>query len=194
VSQTTSRDQRIRAVSRGGNIWRFTVNMADGYRWQDIRDKIEAVDYSNILTAETVNMSKAAYNYIVGYQGEATSPGAMTVTYTTAMAAANATQFQLNNLPTISSSSILFKSGDLIQPTGGRVYSVVSDVLRGTGSTATVQVNRTILETPQATARSISVGSGVNWRIICTQCPVWTITPTGIVTWSGAFQFAESLL
>lgn len=189
VSQTTSRDQRVRAVSRGGNIWRFTVNMPNGFVWKDNRANIEAVDYANLLTPETVNLSKAAYTSIVGYQGQASNPSTMTVTYL------DPTHFQLGNLPTMSSSNLLFKSGDLIQPvvTGGHVYSVVADVPRGTGSTATVQVHRTILETGTG-AYSLNVGSAVSWKVICTQCPTWTITPGGLVVWSGAFQFAESLL
>jgi hypothetical protein len=193
VSQTTSRDQRIRTVSRGGNIWRFTVTMPNGLRWQENRGNMEAVDLANILTTDTVNMSKAAYNYIVGYQGAVSNPGTMTLTPPTPPGAANT--FTLGNLPSTAASTVLFKAGDLIQPVGTtHVYSVTADVLRGTGSTVGVPVHRTILEASGSGPYTINVGSAVSWKVICTQCPTWTITPGGLIQWSGPFVFAESLL
>ena len=44
VAQTTSRDQTIRSVSRGGQVWRFEVKLPDGIRWSDARSYIEAID------------------------------------------------------------------------------------------------------------------------------------------------------
>jgi hypothetical protein len=193
VSQTISRDQRVRSVSRGGAVWRFTIKMPDGMRWTNVRGYIEGIDNSNLLTPATVNLSKAAYNYIVGYRGDATVYNTMTAKYTTAQAASDTTKFELGNMPG-SAGLVLFRAGDLIQPTGGTfVYSVVADVVRGAGSTQLVQVNRPILNTPSATAVTLKVGSAVEWSVICTSCPQWSLIQNDMVGWNGDFQFQEVL-
>jgi hypothetical protein len=207
VSQTTSRDQRIRTVSRGGNIWRFTVTMPSGMRWQDNRANIEAVDYANMLNVEYVNLAKPAYNYIVGYRGDATDPTQMTFHFTSSQAYSTPDKFLLGNLPTMNANAMLFRAGDFIQPianggaTLGHVYTIVNDVPRGTQNAILVTVHRTILETPGQGYLPLNVGGGlgnaadaVQWKVVCTQCPTWTITPGGLVQWSGPFVFAESLL
>jgi hypothetical protein len=119
----------------------------------------------------------------------------MTWKYSSTEAASDTTKFLLGNMPG-SSGAVLFKAGDLIQPNvaNGKVYSVVSDVVRGSASTQLVQVHRSILETPSATAVSLIVGNSVSWKLICTQCPTWTIIERDIVGWNGEFQFYESLL
>jgi len=193
VSQTISRDQRVRSVSRGGAVWRFTVKMPDGKRWSDVRGYIEAIDHANMLDSQTVNLGKAAYDYIVGYRGNATDPSTMTVKYTSSQAASDTTKFELGNLPG-SAGLVLFRAGDLIQPAGSTyVYSVVEDVVRGSGATQLVKVNRSILDTPSNTAHNINVGGDVEWNVICTSCPQWSLISHNLVGWSGEFTFQEVL-
>jgi hypothetical protein len=118
----------------------------------------------------------------------------MTWKYSSTEAASDTTKFLLTG--TGSTGAVLFKAGDLIQPnvTGGKVYSVVSDVIKSSSATQLVQVHRSILETPSSTAVSLIVGNSVSWKLICTQCPSWTIVERDIVGWNGEFQFYESLL
>ena len=99
VSQTVSRDQHVRSVSRGGAVWRFTIKMPDGKRWSEVRGLIESIDQSNLLSNETVNLSKSGYNYIVGYRGDASDTSTMTFKYTSAQAASDTTKFELGNMP-----------------------------------------------------------------------------------------------
>ncbi len=193
VSQTISRDQQVRSVSRGGAVWRFTVKMPDGKRWSEVRGYIEGIDQSNLLTPDTVNLGKAAYNYIVGYRGDAVDTSTMTFKYTSAQAASDTTRFELGNMPG-STGTVLFRAGDFIQPTGStHVYSIVEDVVKGSNATQLVKVNRGILETPSATAVTMAVGSQVQWTVICTACPQWSLIARDIVGWSGDFQFQEVL-
>jgi hypothetical protein len=37
TAQTISRNNTVRTVSRGGNVWRFEVKLPDGIRWSDAR-------------------------------------------------------------------------------------------------------------------------------------------------------------
>lgn len=193
VSQTVSRDQHVRSVSRGGAVWRFTIKMPDGKRWSEVRGLIEGIDQSNLLTSATVNLGKAAYNYIVGYRGDAVDSSTMTFKYTAAQAASDTTKFELGNMPG-SAGLVLFRAGDFIQPTGSAsVYTIVEDVVRGAAATQLVKVNRGILSTSSATAVTLKVGSQVEWTVICTACPQWSIIAYDIVGWNGEFQFQEVL-
>jgi hypothetical protein len=194
TSQTIARDQRVRSVSRGGAVWRFTVKMPTGMRWSDVRGYIENIDYTNKLTTQTVSLGSTGFGWMTGYQGSIGNPSAMSWKYSSTEAASDTTKFLLTG--TGSTGAVLFKAGDLIQPnvTNGRVYSIVSDVAKASSATQLVQVHRSILETPSATAVSLIVGNSVSWKLICTQCPTWTIVERDIVGWNGEFQFYESLL
>ena len=212
VSQTTSRDQRIRTVSRGGNIWRFTVTMPKGLRWQENSSNIAQVDDYGILKSDYVNMSRAAFNYIMGYKGQITN-NLNLVQFHGTPGSDIATLSSVSNVG-IPDSAYIFRAGDFIQPfaTGtdgtdptqnGHVYSIAQDYkvsdlpLNGDhtrGSSLSVRLNRPYLGEFGTATSNTHIGSNVMWKVICTSCPTWTISPGGLVSWSGPFQFAESLL
>lgn len=209
VSQTRARNQKLRSISRGGAVWRFTVKMPDGKRWSEVRQLIDYIDQSNLLSNQAVNLSKAAYNHIVGYQGAVINPEIMTFRYTASQAASNTMQFELGNLQnlqttgpnigpvqTVPANTVLFRPGDFIQSvTGGNsVYTVSDTVLRGTTNTQIIRVNRSILSTPSELHVAIRVGSNVTWTLMCTACPQWTLISRDIVGWSDEFQFQEYIL
>jgi hypothetical protein len=195
VSQTISRDQRVRSISRGGAVWRFTVKMPTGMRWSDVREYIENIDNSNKLTTQTISLGSTGYSWMLGYRGTQTSPQVMTWKYSATEAASDTTKFVLGSMPG-STGAVLFKAGDFIQPNvaGGHVYTITTDVVKGAAATQLVQVHRTILETPSNDPLPIFVANNVSWKLICTDCPTWTIVERDIVGWNGEFQFYESLL
>jgi len=104
VGQTITRNQTVRAVSRGNAIRKFTVALPDGMRWRDIADEIQAIDSANRFTTESVAVSNAEYTD------------------------------QLHH-------------GDI---------------------------------------------DGTSYTVICVELPQWSISPGGIVSWSGPFVFYES--
>ena len=224
VSQTTSRDQRIRTVSRGGNIWRFKVTMPKGLRWQENSSYIAAIDDYNILKTDYVNMSRPQFNYIMGYKGDGipnTGPTSAWEIYgTNGQDTVYVTPY-LSGPSTVYPYMMLFRAGDFIQPYryntdssnpvyNGQVYSVVEDVPLYLSSPHAVKINRPFLDQnlsgsaiegftaiePDSQGHihsSLKYGSQVTWKVICTVCPTWTINPGGIISWSGAFEFAEVL-
>jgi hypothetical protein len=194
TAQSITRDQRIRSVSRGGEIWRFTITMPTGFPYNANRGYIESLDQADRTAIEFVNLSKAGYNYIVGYRGDASSTTGLTLKYSSAMAATNTKQFEAGTLPSIGSTAYVFRKGDLVQKTGSNyVYSVTADVQRGSGSTVVVPVNRSILDTPSDTAVVAKIGSAVEWRVICTQRPEWRLIVKDRIEWTGEFVFQEAL-
>jgi len=173
VASTMARDQTVRAVSRGGIIWRFTVTPATGlcYNNAGIRSYIETIDNQDRYTPFTANFS---HLNLFPYQ-DTTPPTTITVTQGSATA-------------TINSGTLI--SGDVIQLTGSgagqRVYSVY-----GNNSGTSVTLNRPVLEA--SGTYSIVTGNSVQFRLICTQLPDYKINPGNIITWDKPFIFVEAL-
>jgi hypothetical protein len=193
VSQTIARDQRVRSISRGGAVWRFTVKMPTGMSWQANRGYIEDIDTANLLNAETINLPSESFDWYSGYRGAAASTSTMTFKYTAAQAASDTTKFELGNMPG-AVGSVLFRAGDLIQPGSSKyVYMVRAITTKGSNPTQLVGVHRPILETPSDTAVTMKVGNEVSWNVICVECPTWTIIERDIGAWNGDFVFYEVL-
>lgn len=179
TAQTISRDNTVRTVSRGGQVWRFTVRLPDGMPWDTARPYIEAIDYADKYTNGTVNLNNSGLRtWLTPYRGDGTTfnaswtQGATSITLTSGTA-----------------STYKFKVGDLIQlGSSGHVYSVVADV---NSSGTTVNLNRAVVD---ATGTgTLVIGPAVNWTVVCTELPAWTISARNQVSWSGAFTFYEVL-
>lgn len=193
ISQTVSRDQRIRTVSRGGNVWKFAVKMPGRMVWSTHRGYIESIDTNAMLESQTINLAKSGYEWLTAYRGNATSTATMTWKYTATQAASNTFKFELGNMPG-SVGSLLFRAGDLIQPTGSKyVYSTVSATTKGSAQTQLIEVHRSILDTPSDTAVTIKVGPEVTWTVICTKMPTWTFVEKELIEFNGDFEFQEVL-
>jgi hypothetical protein len=192
VSQTVSRDQKIRSVSRGGNVWKFAVKMPDIMTWNNnSRGYLESIEVIAMLESQSINLSKTTYDWITKYRGDAVSTATMTFKYNTAQSASNTFKFELGNLPG-AVGSYLLRAGDFIQPTGSKyVYSVVGAVTKGSATTQLVEVHRSILDTPSDTAVTIKVGPQVSWTVICTKIPTWTFVGKELIQFNGDFEFQE---
>jgi hypothetical protein len=186
VAQTTSRDQTIRSVSRGGQVWRFEVKLPDGIRWSDARSYIEAIDYADRYTIGNVQINNPGYNsWLTPYQGDSVNS-----TGFFANVQQGSTTISLNASPT-TTSGLKFQTGDIVQlGTGNRVYSVVANVAYNSN---TVTLNRPILDTTNTNV-NILVGPTVTWRVVCAELPSWTIFARDQVSWSGSFKFVEYML
>jgi len=182
TAQTISRDNTVRTVSRGGNIWRFEVTLPAGIRWSDARPYIEAIDAADRYTPGTVQINNAGYNsWLTGYQGSAVSTTGFYASITNGFA--NAT---ITANPT-TASGYKFKAGDIVQVgTTGNVYSVVSDVAYNSNA---ITFNRPVRDTTGNVA--LTVGPAVTWTVVCTDLPKWTIFARDQVSWSGPFVFYE---
>jgi len=61
VGQTITRNQTVRAVSRGNGIYKFTITMPEGQVWSDVADEIALLDAANKFTVENVQFSNTGY-------------------------------------------------------------------------------------------------------------------------------------
>lgn len=184
VSQTTSRDQTVRTISRGGNIWRFEVTLPDGIPWTTARQYIEAIDTADRFTVGTVQLDNPGYSgWLSKYQGDSVNYTGFEGSWTQGSAT-----LTLTTSPT-TSSGYKFRKGDFIQlGASGKVYSVVSDVAYNSN---TVTLNRAVIDDDGS--GSLIVGPNVTWSVICTELPTWTIFARDQVRWSGSFLFFEDM-
>lgn len=182
VGQTITRNQTVRAVSRGSGIWRFTITVPNGFKFTDIRQKIVDLESLGRFSTQNVQISNSGLNYIVKYQGNSVNK-----TNFVASATAGNNYLTLTASPT-TSSGYKFRKGDLIQlGTNPAVYTVTADVAYNAN---TVYVNRSIENT--VTNITLKVGEDVVWTLICTEFPSWTISEYDLVQWSGPFVFYEN--
>jgi hypothetical protein len=181
IGSTVTRDNTVRAVSRGGQAWRFEVKLPDGIRWSDARGAIEKIEFLDRSTVGTVQINNAGYNsWLTPYQGNST--GTFTATATIGSNSITLTGGQPG-------SGFNFRAGDFIQlGASGHVYSVVSDVVF---SSNTVTLNRPVIDATNT--YTLTVGPSVTWSVICTDFPTWTIFARDQVSWSGPFVFSEDL-
>jgi hypothetical protein len=185
VAQTTTRDQTIRTVSRGGQVWRFDVTPPAGLPWSEARPYLEAIDAADRFTAGNVQINNVGYNsWLTPYQGTAVNSTGFYLSATQGYA--NAT---ITVSPTISS-GYRFRAGDIVQlGNTGHVYTVTADVAHN--STA-VTLNRPVIDTTANV--NLRVGPNVIWNVICVDIPDWTISDVNVVTFDGSFKFVENLL
>ena len=182
TAQTISRNNTVRTVSRGGNVWRFEVALPAGIRWSEARPYIEAIEAADRFTAGTVQINNSGYNsWLTNYQGSAVSTTGFYAQVTNGYA--NAT---ITANPTVSS-GYKFKAGDIVQVgTTGNVYSVTTNVAYNSND---ITFNRPVLDTTGNVA--LTVGPAVTWTVICTEMPRWSIFARDQVSWSGPFVFYE---
>ena len=55
--QTITRNQTVRAVSRGNAIRRFTVQLPNGMPWNEVATYIQVIDAKGRHTKETINVT-----------------------------------------------------------------------------------------------------------------------------------------
>lgn len=184
TAQTMTRDNTVRTVSRGGQVWRFDVKLPDGIPWSEARQSITAIEYADRYTTGLVQINNSGYNsWLTPYQGNSANYTAFAGTWSQ-----GGTTITLTSSPS-TPSGYKFRTGDYIQlGSSGSVYVVVADVAYNSN---TVTVHRPIIDT--SGSATLIVAENVTWSVICTELPKWTIFARDQVSWSGSFVFYEDL-
>jgi hypothetical protein len=185
VGQTITRNQTVRAVSRGAGIWKFTVRVPDGISWTELRPYISPSEKLGRTTVASISINSSGHSWISKYQGNS-------VNYTGFVASiiTGSNSITLTTSPT-TSSGYKFRAGDFIQlGASGHVYTVAADVAYNSN---TVTLHRPVLDNT-ASGVSLRVGPDCNWNVICTEFPQWELFARDQVSWSGAFVFYESMV
>jgi hypothetical protein len=169
------------------NPWRLTVSLAAALPYHTSRELLEVLDKIDRKTNQTVTFSNNAnLSWLLAYQGEmnSTQYGAINVS------SFSGNQLVLGNLPTVNaqfpSTKIMFKAGDFIQIAGKPYpFTVTETVLRGSSGTITVTTHRPNFITSSVTGLGLLVGNQVNFTMLCTNMPTYTLLPGATVKSGG---------
>jgi len=144
------------------------------------------------------------WNYIA-YQGDMSSAEISACEYE--ITSANKT-IVLGSLPSISPTEFIVKTGDFLQ-IDRYAYIATADVVRGSGSTVSIPVHRTIMTTLTSPMEAVigqygitqSLGGdtyiGVTFPVILQEYPAYTFVPMtndSFISWSGSFKAIEAVL
>ena len=205
VGQILSRNQRI-STSEVLTVvpFQFTFKPMNYLLYSQNRALLANLrKYDRSLT-QYLNFGSTGWVNYIAYQGDLTSSQIPSCQWQTS---STGTNLVLGNLPSISSTAYIVKAGDFCQM-DNYPYIATADVLRGSGSTVTIPVHRTILTTltsPQNAVigqygTTISMGgstyTGVTFQIILQAYPTYTLVPMtndSFIQWSGSFQGIEAV-
>ena len=184
VAATSTRENVIRTVSRGGRVWKFTVSPSPGKTYVESRPYLARLDQMDRITIADIDFDHAGFENIIGYLGSGTGGFTVVVPVGTSVTTCTITAGTL-------ASGYVARAGDWLQiGSTGSVYQVVADPSVGNG--ATVTLNRPIDEA--AGSYTGYFGANVTWSVLCVERPTWTLVPAGanmLVNWSGDFVFYE---
>lgn len=185
VGQTITRNQTVRATSRGAGIWKFSVKLPDGMAWTEVRGNISKAEALGKVTAANISLSTSGQSWLYQYQGNSVNSTGFVASITT-----GSNTITLTTSPT-TSSGYKFKAGDFIQlGTSGRVYTVAADVAYNSNS---VILNRAVIDNT-ATGVALRVGANCVWNVQCVDFPTFTLFARDQVSWSGPFVFYEKMV
>lgn len=143
-------------------------------------------------------------NYIA-YRGDMTAIQLAACQYQ--VASANKT-IVLGNLPSISSSAYIVKTGDFLQ-IDRYAYIATADVQRGGSTTVNIPVHRTIMTTLASPINAVigqygtttslggSTYTGITFPVILRDYPTYSLIPMtndSFIQWNGAFKAIEVVL
>ena len=206
IGQTMSRNQRI-STSEILSVQPFGFEMKpnDYLLLSQNRTLLSELRTIDREYEDYLNFGSTGWLNYIQYQGDMSSAQVGACAFQTS--SANKT-IVLGSLPSIASTAYIVKTGDYLQ-INRYAYIATADVLRGTGSTVSIPVHRTIMTTlvspmsavigQYGTTQSLggSTYTGVTFPVILTDYPDYALIPMtndSFIAWSGTFRAIEAVL
>lgn len=195
ISQSISRSQRIKTAERStAQPWKFKVTPPGQLPWTASRGFIEVIDFNDRAVEYEISLSNTAgMSYITSYMGALTQAQLDSLT----IHSAGTSTLTITTLPSVSSSTVIFARGDLIQPANSRYpYTVVDTVVRGLSTTTSVTVHRPIItsEGISLIGEGLAVGNDCTWHVVVSALPTYQLTPMRQVQYTGDFELIERVI
>ena len=195
VGQTISRSQRIKTAERStAQPWKFKITPPGSLPWTASRGFIEVIDFNDRATEYAISLNNnSGMNYITSYLGSITQGQLNSLTiYST-----GTSTITITGMPSVSSSTVIFARGDLIQPANSRYpYTVVSTATRGSSTTTSVTLHRPIItsEGISLTGQGLKVGNSCTWQVVVSGLPTYQLVPMQRVQYTGDFELIEKII
>ena len=204
VGQTMSRSQRIKTAERStAQPWKFKVTPPAQIPWTTGRVIAEAIDAGDRVTEYQISLNNnSGMNYITAYQGDMRQVQISDLV----VSSTSTSTLVIGTLPGIGSSglngaistaSVLFAAGDVIQPANSRYpYTVTATVRRGSNSTVSVPLHRPLItsEGISLTGSGVKVGNSCTWRVILTIMPTYSLIYGQRMQYNGDFEMVEKII
>ncbi len=159
--------------------WRFTLTMPASLYYYNNRDLLEELDRIDRYQPQLVTFGdNACLSWIFRYQGSMSNTQINNLTVSSFVG----NQLVLTGLPTVPSTTVLFRPNDLIQ-IGAHTYPFTSTttITRGTTSTVTITTNRPNIITGSVVGDGITVGNDCTFNMFCPNMPTYKLIPGGYV-------------
>jgi hypothetical protein len=194
VGQQVTRGGQIRTAQYLTSVpWVFTITPHNYLYYPQVRDVIQTIDNLDRQLPANITFNSTTLQWFTEYKGGLTTVQASALTLDS-VPPANSQTITVGNLPSVASSTVVFAAGDFLQ-LGSYVYKVTQAVLRGSGSTVSVNLHRPVIGTP-STGTLTAVGKDVYFPVYAEVCPTYTLTPMtngAFVAWDQPFVFRENV-
>lgn len=169
------------------------------------RDLLSVLREADRVTEQYLNFGSTGWLNYIQYRGEMTEAEINAVTVSPL--SANKT-IQLDNLPAISSTALIVRTGDFVQ-VGRYAYIATADVVRGAGSSVNVPVHRSLIAPVSSSipavigqfGTTVSLGgstyTGITFPVVLREYPTYTLVPMtndSFIGWDGQFAAMEQVL
>lgn len=188
--------------------FQFTIKPMNYLQYSTNRSVLSALRTADRITEQYLNFGLTGWlNYIV-YQGDMTSLQIASCQVDTTANGTTGKNIVLTSLPSISSTAYIVKTGDFIQ-IDRYSYIATANVQRGSGTTVTVPVHRTVMTTVTSALAAVigqygtttslggSTYTGITFPVVLRDYPTYTLVPMtndSFIAWDGAFNAYEVVL
>lgn len=197
VATSVSRSGRVSTQTRNSvKPWTFKVIPAAYLKWDTNRAAIESVLQADRAVEQTISLGATSGSaWLAQYQGSAPSTAGVLDTITATSASGNSLTI---NVAGVADDTIIFRTGDIIQPVGHRYpYVVQADVVKVTDEdSASVTLHRGYLAQSgyTLTGSAIAVGGACTFRVVATTLPNVRYLPGQLVEFTSEMQLLEVVL
>ena len=207
IGQTMSRNQRI-STSEILTVQPFQFDMKpmNYLLYSQSRELLSVLRAADRQYEQYLNFGVTGWSSYIAYQGDMTSSEIALCNWKPA--SANKT-LVLGDIPgSVTSSEYVVRTGDFCQ-VGRYAYIATADVIRGTSSTVSIPVHRTLITTLVSDVgavigqygTTISLGGstylGTTFPVILQEYPTYTFVPMtndSFIAWNGTFKAIEAVL
>lgn len=206
VGQSISRNQKISTAEVLTVVpFIFEMKPMNYLLYSQNRSLLNSLRIPDKALEQYLNFGATGWENYIKYQGDMNEAQIEACVWQTS--SANKT-LVLGNLPSISSSAYIVKAGDFCQA-GRYSYIATADVQRGSGSTVSIPVHRSLLSPVTSGlgavigqyGTTISMGGssyiGITFPVILREYPTYTLIPMtndSYIAWNGGFKAMESVL
>lgn len=158
--------------------WRFSVNVPSNGNYNQTRALVESMDLLDRNTPEVVTFSnRAGMEWIFRYQGAMDGTAISNLT----VKSFDGNQLELENLPALGSSVVMFEPNDLIQIDGYPYpFTSTTQVTRGSGTEIIITTHRpNIISGSGYLGQGINVGNDCSFNLFCPNMPTYKLIAGG---------------